>query len=79
MKIFGYADDGLPNDEDVVPKTLAEITLCASPDELRRMAAFLKLCAKEMERTGPKFSHIHLSDRMKEFESSPHFVVTPPD
>jgi hypothetical protein len=74
MKLFGYTDEGLPP-ERVAPAALAEITLCATPDELRKMAAFLSSCAAEMERMGPVYDHVHLSDRLKEFESSPHFVV----
>jgi hypothetical protein len=74
MKLYGYADEGLPA-EKVVPAALAEITLCATPNELRKMAAFLESCAEEMERMGPSYDHLHLSDRLKEFESSPHFVV----
>jgi len=74
MKLYGYADEGLPP-EQVVSATLAEITLCATPGELRKMAAFLGSCAREMERMGSSYDHVHLSDRVKEFESSPHFVV----
>ncbi len=76
MKIYGYADEGLPI-EDVVSRPLAEITLCASPQELRQMAGFLMLCADEMDKLGPKYGHLHLSDRCAEFEQSPHFVVFP--
>lgn len=75
MKIFGYsnqqADPG-----HVVPEQLAEITLCATPGELRRIGEFLVSCAAEMERMGDVYDHVHLGDRMKEFDtSSPHFVV----
>ena len=78
MKIFGYSDEGLPP-EEVVPARLAEITLCALPDELRKIAAFLEFCAKEMEHMGSTYDHVHLSDWAKEFESSPHFVVAKSD
>ena len=74
MKIYGYADEGLPI-EQVVPRTLAEITLCAEPSELRDIAKFLTYCASEMERMGEEYDHIHLSDQMKAFRESPHFVV----
>ena len=74
MKLYGYPDEGLPP-EEVVPAALAEITLCAVPDELRKLAAFLESCAAEMERMGATYDHVHLSDRVKEFEASPHFVV----
>lgn len=39
------------------------------------MTAFLAACADEMERMGDAYSHVHLSDRMRELEASPHFVV----
>jgi hypothetical protein len=74
MKLYGYSDEGLPV-EQVVTVELAEITLCATPSELRRMAVFFETCAGEMERMGETFDHAHLSDGAKEFEHSPHFVV----
>jgi hypothetical protein len=74
MKIYGYADEGLPI-EDIVPSTLAEVTICANSKELRRMAEFFAFCASEMERMGADYDHVHLSDQMREFRSSPHFVV----
>jgi hypothetical protein len=74
MKLYGYADEGL-SIEEIVPAVLAEVTLCATPEELRRMAGFLTFCASEMDRMGAKYDHVHLADRMEEFGSSPHFVV----
>jgi len=56
---------------------LFEITLAASPDELRKMATFLQSCADNMERMGGAYDHEHLSDRVKSFADSPHFVVVP--
>jgi hypothetical protein len=49
MKLHGYADTGL-EPEYFVPDELAEVTLVATPNELRRMAAFLCQCADEMDR-----------------------------
>jgi len=40
MKIYGYPDRNLPV-EEIVPESLAEITLVASSAELRRIAEFL--------------------------------------
>jgi hypothetical protein len=74
MKLFGHRNDELPI-EDRVSVELAEVTLNATPQELRRMAEFLNFCAAEMDRMGIKYDHVHLSDRMKEFRESPHFVV----
>jgi len=77
MKIYGYPDRVLPT-EYVVPDSLAEITLVASPSELRRIAKFLVNGATTMERIGSAYSHEHLSDSDHSFESSPHFVIAPP-
>jgi len=74
MKIFGYPDEGLPI-EEIVSAELAEVTLNATSEELRRLAEFLSFCADEMDRMGAAYDHVHLSDRMKEFRQSPHFVV----
>jgi hypothetical protein len=75
MRIYGYEDQDI-EPEHIVPKQLAEITLCATPTELRRVSEFLVACAVEMERMGDAYDHVHLGDRMKEFDSSsPHFVV----
>lgn len=74
MKLYGYAE-GLQT-EDIFPSELAEVTLSATPSELIQIAEFLTFCATEMERMGQIYDHIHLSDCLKEFRKSPHFVVT---
>ena len=74
MHIHGYQATDQPIDT-IVPASLAEITLNAAPAELRAIAGFLLHCADEMDRMGKEFDHIHLSDRKREFETSPHFVV----
>ena len=74
MKLFGHSDFS-GEDDTVRPAALAEITLNASPHELRAMAKFLSECADEMDRMGATFDHVHLSDRVKSFDGSPHFVV----
>ena len=78
MIISGYADEGLPI-EDIVHSEIAEINLRATPTELRRMSEFLTFCASEMERMGASYDHLHLSDKLKEFRNSPHFVVMKSD
>lgn len=75
MKIFGYSKRQ-PDQGHVVPEELTEITLCATPGELRRIGEFLAACAAEMERMGDAYDHVHLGDRMKEFDTAaPHLVV----
>lgn len=74
MKISGYTEKELPVDE-VIAIDLAEITLSATPDETRKMAAFLLYAASEMERMGSSYSHVHLADVQPGFENSPHFTV----
>lgn len=74
MRVCGYVDRGLPI-ERIVPEELAEITLVATPDELRRIAAFLLTAADEMERMGPTYGHLHLADVQEGFGDSPHVTV----
>lgn len=74
MKIYGYADEGLPV-EDINPSELAEIAVVATPEELRSIAAFLLLSASQMDEMGERFGHLHLADKQPEFRDSPHFVV----
>lgn len=50
MKLYGYEPADII--EDVRPMALAEVTLNATPHELRRMSALLAACADEMERMG---------------------------
>lgn len=78
MKIYGYADEE-KDIEDIVPDELVEITLVASPEELRRIARFLEDCANGMEVRGKSWEHEHLSDKDKYFKDSPHFVVFNPE
>ena len=74
MKIYGYSDQGLPI-EEIEPLELAEITLNATPNELRYIAKFLNSAADNMERMDSVCSHEHLADKLPEFKNSPHFVV----
>ncbi len=76
MKIYGYKDDG--SAEVTEPSELAEITLVANPDELRKIAKFIESAAEGMEKQ-KGWEHEHLSDKFKEFTTSPHFVVFNPE
>ena len=78
MKIHGYPDEGL-DIEEIVPSELAEITLVANPEELRLIAKFLENCAQGIEQRGLHWEHEHLSDKYRQFDSSPHFVVFNPE
>jgi len=74
MKLYGYKDEGLPI-EAIESSELAEITLVASPDELRKISAFLAAAANDMETMGSNYGHEHLADKQPGFAQSPHFVV----
>lgn len=78
MKIHGYVDEG-PEMEKIVPAELAEITLVATPEELRRIAKFLERCAIGIEAHGKSWEHEHLSDGDWHFKDSPRFVVFNPE
>lgn len=78
MKIYGYREEGAKS-EEIVPDELAEVTVVATPDELRRIARFLENCANGMEVIGKSWEHEHLSDNDESFMGSPHFVVFHPE
>jgi len=74
MRIFGYTEEQR-DEEPASPRELAEITFVATPEEARKIAAFLLHAADEMDRMGPHYSHIHLSDKQPGFDDSPHVTV----
>ncbi|HEY9199919.1 MAG TPA: hypothetical protein VIR60_11170 [Gammaproteobacteria bacterium] len=78
MRIYGYKDEGLSQGEND-PSELAEITLVANPDELKKIASFIQAAAEGMETLGMSWEHEHLSDKYPEFKNSPHFVVFNPE
>lgn len=77
MRIFGYTEE---QRDEVLPtsRELAEITIVSAPDEARKIAAFLLHAADEMERMGPDYSHIHLSDTQPGFDDSSDVIVFNP-
>ncbi|PXX47803.1 Imm32 family immunity protein [Undibacterium pigrum] len=78
MKIYGYKNTGLAP-ADIISDEMAEITLVASAQELRKIASFIVSAADDMERKNSNWEHRHLSDADKSFEGSPHFVVYKPN
>jgi hypothetical protein len=78
MKIYGHKTEDLKSSE-IVPDELAEITLVATPEELRKIAKFINAAAEGIEKRGNNWEHEHLSDMFNEFEGSPHFVVYNPE
>ncbi len=74
MKLHGYSDEGKPQ-EAIVCAELAEVTLEATPEELRAMAAFFLAAADAMDRMGAAYDHLHLGDAMPRFSNSPHLTV----
>lgn len=71
MNISGYSTE----ETESRLLAMAEITLTATPAELRRIAAFLASAADEMQRRGPTYSHEHLCDRQPGFDDSPQPVA----
>ena len=78
MKLFGYTSQGRRAD-DARPLALAEVTLLATPRELRKIAIFIAAAADAMERSGPSYSHEHVEDKQRGFKKSPQFVVFNPE
>ena len=73
MKLFGYTSKDY--EEMIAPTELAEITLAATPEELRRIANFLQSCAEGIEKRGMQWEHEHLSDKDLLFRESPQLIV----
>jgi hypothetical protein len=80
MKIFGYTKRDLNalSIAELKPSELAEVTLCAQADELRKVARFFQEAAERMEENSIDFEHEHLSDKYPEFNTSPHVIVFNP-
>jgi hypothetical protein len=78
MNLYGYKREELLID-NTRPSELAEITLVATPEELRRIAKFIEAAAENMERLGNSYEHEHLSDQMPVFNESPQIIVVSAD
>ena len=77
MKLLGYGRQSTRHER---PQTgnLLEIHIEATPDEFRKMAAFLLAEARQMERGGAEYSHGHLSDHCPELTLAQNIIVAPP-
>jgi hypothetical protein len=78
MKLYGLTDTR-QSDKVQAPKALVEVTLVATPSELRRVAQFLLDEAGAMERLGSTYSHSHFSDQDPEFDGSANLIVSGPN
>lgn len=74
MKIYGYTDAGRAPSQ-AKPSLLSEVTIAASPHELRMIARFIINFANDIEKHGKNWEHEHLSDNYSEFENAPQFII----
>ncbi len=74
MELYAHLEDANCA-EAVAALKLAELTICASPSELRSIAVFFAATADEMDQMGEEYDHVHLADRHQEFLGSAHIVV----
>jgi hypothetical protein len=77
MKLYGFPE-GQQSVSVQAPQALLEVTLVATPAELRRIAQFLLDGASSMERLGASYSHEHLSDLDPNFGASPNLIISSP-
>ena len=75
MEFFGYTED-LQQAENLAPAKLLEVTISASPAELRAIAHFLIKAADSIEAKGARFEHEHFPRRK---EMDPELVVFNPE
>jgi hypothetical protein len=73
LKLLGYEAQSSAAPPQAL--SLIEVILEATPAELRAISHFLSFAADEMDRMGPTYDHLHLSDIHNSLESSPHLVV----
>ena len=74
MKAYGYPQ-GKPLNEDGLTE-LEEISLSASPEQLRELSSFLLIAASEMESLGESYDHIHMQDKSDMWKASwPDIVI----
>ena len=71
IKLWGYEKKKAGS----TPMELKEVTLIASPVQLRKIAKFLEAAAAGIEQRGPKWEHEHLGDTVPGFRTSPQFIV----
>lgn len=75
MKFWGYTKE-LQQAESPQPAELPEVTISATPAELRAIAHFLAKVADEIEVHGSDFEHEHFAT---DDENNPSLVIFNPD
>ena len=79
MKAYGYERCDVceqdEDDSDCRPLTLREVTVSASPSELRVLAHFLSRCADEIDVYASRWEHEHLRDNWPEWKESDADVI----
>ena len=71
MNVFGYEVDS----DDL--SSLSEVTIQASPEELKRLSDFLLTCANAMEKD-EQWEHEHFQDVTGTDSSDPDLIVVAP-
>ena len=68
MMLFGYSKNG-----DTLLE-MAEVSLQASPHQLKSFAAFILKCADEMQKN-PLWEHEHYSDNCESVSGACDFII----
>jgi len=74
MKFYGYTEN-----PDQSPMELAEVTVAADPELLRKLSAFLAKCADEIESSNGQWGHEHFDSKQTNKDSLPSFIVYNPN
>lgn len=72
MRVFGYPKEEY---EEQYSIELSDVTVAASPDELRKLAKFFEEAAIDIEKHGTDFEHEHLQDNQEGFDGSPDIQI----
>lgn len=73
MKIYGYENS---DESDLIE--MSEVTICASPENLREIALFINKMADEMEESKDSFDHAHLRDNWPEWNEDGADIIVGP-
>lgn len=75
MKFWGYTQEELAEAAEPQPKALIEVTISATPSDLREIAKFLSSAADTIEAQGRDFEHEHF---LSNATDAPRLIVFNP-
>ena len=73
MKVYGYS---LEDDDSLL--SMGEVSIQATPNELRKISSFLLKCAEDLEKNDD-FDHEHFQDFAGATDNDPDLIIVSPN